>query len=157
MKWEGRGGQERKEKRKQCSKPEPSKKRDFSLLCFSNLCMHLYLCVRHWKERNGKEIEIGGGGGSRERERAIMCGGGETKRTVEQEGRDQCRLPGQPRHLIFIHPGPYFSVLPRSRERTGTKCPLGYLDWFPKVISCPDWNLNGGTQDVNLIQLNFPI
>lgn len=61
---------------------------------FTNRCMHLYLCVQ--------------AGVAREREGQIMYGGGETKRTIEQEGRDQCWLPWQPRHLIFIHRGPYF-------------------------------------------------
>jgi len=44
-----------------------------------------------------------GEGGSRERdEGAAITDGREEGRAVEQEGKDQCRLPGQPRHLIFL-------------------------------------------------------
>ncbi|KZC12952.1 hypothetical protein WN55_04849 [Dufourea novaeangliae] len=50
-----------------------------------------------------------------ERERPIMCSGGEAKRTVEQEGRDQCRLPWQPRHL---HPS--WTILLSPALCTGT-------------------------------------
>ena len=130
-----------KRKRIKAIQQARSRKKIFLFHVFSSLYMYTNLCifvfVRSTLEKKKKEythihtyIQR-----ERERERPIICGGGETKRMVEQEGRDQCRLPGQPQHLIFIHPGPYFSVLLRSRERTRTKSLLGYLERFLEEVT----------------------
>ena len=131
----------KKRKRIKAVQQARSRKKIFLFHVFSSLYMYTNLCifvfVRSTLEKKKKEythihtyIQR-----ERERERPIICGGGETKRMVEQEGRDQCRLPGQPQHLIFIHPGPYFSVLLRSRERTRTKSLLGYLERFLEEVT----------------------
>jgi len=60
--------------------------------------------------------ERGGARTGREREEgAAITDGREEGRAVEQEGKDQCRLPGQPRHLIFL-PSVLERALPLARS-----------------------------------------